>query len=184
MPRVSPGSIVLVARTSHVSGAAAVIKAALAEVDAEVPWVSLTTLEAVSAGPLNALRSGTWIGGGLGMCALAIAAIGLHAVLAYTIRRRTHEIGVRIAVGADRTAIAWLVLRQALGLVVAGTLVGLAVAVPLAYAMRAGFLGLAPVQPVALLAPVALLLLVGLLAAAVPAFRAASVDPVVVLREP
>ena len=149
-----------------------------------MPWVTLTTLEGASGDPLKALRSGTWIGGGLGLCALVIAAIGLHAVLAYMIRRRTHEIGIRLAVGADRKAIVWLVLRQALGLILAGTLLGLAAAVPLAYVLRAGFVGLSPVDPVALLAPVVLLFLVGLLAAAAPAARAASVDPIVVLREP
>jgi ABC-type antimicrobial peptide transport system permease subunit len=87
-------------------------------------------------------------------------------------------------VGADRKAIVWLVLRQGLGLVLAGTLVGLAAAVPLGHVLRASFVGLSPVDPVALLAPVTLLFLVGLLAAAVPALRAASVDPIVVLREP
>ena len=184
MPRVSPASILLVARGAHVPATAAAIKAAVAAVDADVPWVSLTTLEGVSGDPLNGLRSGTWIGGGLGICALVIAAIGLHAVLAYMIRRRTHEIGIRLAVGADRRAILWLVLRQGLNLILAGTLLGLAAAVPLAYVLRAGFVGLSLVDPVALLAPLALLLLVGLLAAAGPAVRAASLDPIVVLREP
>jgi putative ABC transport system permease protein len=184
MPRVSPSSIVLVARTSDVPAAAASIKAAMAAVDAEVPWVSLTTLEAAAGDPLNALRSGTWIGGGLGTCALIIAAIGLHAVLAYMIRRRAHEIGIRRALGADQRAIAWLVLRQGLGLVLAGTVLGLSAAVPLAHVMRAGLVGLSPIDPVAMLLPVLLLLLVGLVAAAVPAYRAASVDPMVALREP
>lgn len=99
MPRVSPVSILLVARAPHVPEAAAAIKAALVAGDAEMPWVSLTTLEGASGDPLKALRDGTWIGGGLGLCALVIAAIGLHAVLAYMIRRRTHEIGIRLAVG-------------------------------------------------------------------------------------
>ena len=184
MPRVSPASIVLVTRASHLSGAAAAIKAALVAVAAEMPWVSLTTLEGATGDPLKWLRSGTWIGGGLGLCALVIAAIGLHAVLSYMIRRRTHEIGIRLAVGADRNAIVWLVLRQGLGLVLAGALLGLAAAMPMTYVLRAGFLGLSPVDPVALLAPVMLLFLVGLLAATVPAFRAASVDPIIALREP
>jgi putative ABC transport system permease protein len=118
------------------------------------------------------------------MCALIISAIGLHAILAYMFRRRHYEIGVRIAVGADPKAIVWLVLRQALGLVLAGTLLGLAAAVPVAYLLRATFLGLSPLDPLALLAPVLLLLFVGLLTAAVPMYRAASVDPTVVLREP
>jgi putative ABC transport system permease protein len=149
-----------------------------------MPWVSLTTLEGASGDPLKGLRSGTWIGGGLGMCALVIAAIGVHAVLAYMVRRRTHEIGIRLAVGADRRAIVWLVLRQGLNLILAGTLLGLAAAVPLAYVLHASFVGLSLLDPVALLAPLAVLLLVGLLAAAVPAVRAASLDPIVVLREP
>jgi putative ABC transport system permease protein len=183
MSRVSPASILLVARGAHMPETAAAIKAAVAAVDAEMPWVSLTTLESVSGAPLNGLRSGTWIGGGLGVCALVLAAIGLHAVLAYMIRRRTHEIGIRLAVGANPKAILWLVLRPGLNLTLAGTLLGLAAAVPLTYVLRAGFVGLSLVDPVALLAPLAVLLLVGLLAAAGPAVHAASLDPIVVLRE-
>jgi putative ABC transport system permease protein len=184
MPRESPSSIVLIARASRVPEAEAAVKAALVAVDADMPWVSLTTLEAASGDPWKGLRSGTWIGVGLGMCALVIAAIGLHAVLAYMMRRRTHEIGIRIAMGADPKAIAWLVLRQGLGLVLVGAFVGLIAALPLGHVMRALFPGLSPVDPVAMLAPVLLLFLVGFLAAAVPACRAASVDPLVVLRDP
>ena len=133
--------------------------------------------------PVRGLRVTAWFGAGLGTLALLLAAAGLHAVLTYTIRRRTHEIGIRMAIGADRTAIVSLVLRQALGLVLAGALGGLAIIVPLVFVMRM-FPNLSAFDPLAMLIPLAMLLIVALLAAALPAYRAGTVDPIVVLREP
>ncbi len=116
--------------------------------------------------------------------ALLLAAAGLHAVLTYTIRRRTHEIGIRMAVGADRLAIVRLVLRQALGLMLGGVLGGLIIADAARLRRCAMFPDISPVDPLAMLTPLSMLLAVGVLAAIVPAYRAATVDPIVVLREP
>ena len=183
MPREAPSSIVLVARASDVPAATTAIKAAVMGADPALPWVSLETLEARALEPVKGLRETAWFGAGLGTVALLLAATGLHAVLAYMIRRRTHEIGIRMAIGADRSAIVSLVLRQALGLVLAGAAGGLLITVPLVFVMRM-FPNLSPFDPLAMLVPLSMLLIVALLAAALPAYRAATVDPMVVLREP
>lgn len=121
-------------------------------VDPALPWVSLETLEARALETVKGLRETAWFGAGLGTVALLLAATGLHAVLAYMIRRRTHEIGIRMAIGADRSAIVSLVLRQALGLVLAGAAGGLLITVPLVFVMRM-FPNLSPFDPLAMLVP-------------------------------
>jgi putative ABC transport system permease protein len=183
MPREAPSAIVLVVRASDVPAATAAIETAVTGADPALPWIRLDTLEARAFEPVKGLRETAWFGAGLGTIALLLAAAGLHAVLTYTIRRRTHEIGIRMAIGADRSAIVSLVLRQALGLVLAGAAGGLIITVPLVFVMRM-FPNLSPFDPLAMLVPLSMLLIVALLAAAVPAYRAATVDPIVVLREP
>ena len=102
MPREAPSSIVLVARAADVPAATTAVKAAVTGADPALPWVSLDTLEARALEPLKGLRETAWFGAGLGTVALLLAATGLHAVLAYMIRRRTHEIGIRMAIGAGQ----------------------------------------------------------------------------------
>jgi hypothetical protein len=182
MPRNVPGPIVLVVRADDLAAAKTVIGAAVAAVDPLLPWVRLDTLQARALEPIASLSDTAWFGAALGTVALLLAATGLHAVLSYMVRRRAHEIGIRVAIGADRAAIVSLVLRQALGLVLAGVIGGLIITVPLVFVMRM-FPDLSPFDPVAMLTPLAMLLVVALLAAAVPAYRAATVDPMIVLRE-
>jgi putative ABC transport system permease protein len=182
MPRVAPGVVVLVVRARDLPAATTAIKAAMVEADPALPWVSLDTLEARANEPVESWRATAWFGAGLGTVALLLAATGLHAVLTYTVRRRLHEIGIRMALGADRTQIVSLVLRQALALVCIGALAGLAITVPIVFAMRM-FPNLSPFDPLAVLVPLAMLLGLALLAAALPAYRAGSADPMIVLRE-
>ena len=183
MPRQPPRSIALVVRGPQIPASMAAIKAAVSAADPTIPWVTLETLETRALASLRGLRDGVWVIAGLGIVAMLLAAGGLHAVLTYTIRRRTHEIGIRMAVGADTRAVVWLVVRQALGLMLGGLFGGLVIVVPLVFVMRL-FPDLSPVDPLAMLTPLSILLVVGILAAVVPAYRAATVDPIDVLREP
>jgi hypothetical protein len=183
MPPIAPPAITLAVRATHLPSARSAIKEAVASADPVLPWISLETLEVLERRPMKPVEDLAWFAAVLGGVAMLLAATGLHALLAYTIRRRTHEFGIRMAIGAERTAIMWLVLRQGLSLVSIGGIAGLAAAVPLAFLMRGMFFAISPVDPLAMLAPLLLLLLVGLLAATVPAYRAVTVDPVEVLRE-
>ena len=111
-----------------------------------------------------------------------LAAIGVYGVNAYAVAQRTNEIGLRVALGADRRAILAMILREASGLVAAGLLAGAAVAVLAARAVRSMLFGLQPDDPATFLAAVLLLAIAALAASYLPARRAAQVDPMVALR--
>jgi predicted permease len=128
-------------------------------------------------------RVGAALLGSMGLLGLALASIGLYGVLAYAVSRRFREIGLRIALGADRTAIVGMVLRQSLSLVITGVAIGLGIA---AFATRplTMFLvpDLSPTDPVTFLGVAAVLLAVALVATLGPALRAVRVDPMTALR--
>jgi putative ABC transport system permease protein len=113
---------------------------------------------------------------------LALAAIGLYGVFAYRVSRRTRELGIRIAVGAQRSDIIRLVLRQGLGLVTAGTGLGLAVALAATRSLRAFLFGIPAHDPITFAAGLLLMVAVALFACWLPARRAARVDPMTALR--
>ena len=116
-----------------------------------------------------------------GVLALLLAAVGLYGVLAYGTAQRTGEIGVRMALGARRAAVLWMVFRDALVLVAAGLAVGLPCALAATHGAASVLVGIEPAQAIYLWT-VAVLLAAGLAAAFLPARRAASVDPATVLR--
>jgi putative ABC transport system permease protein len=139
---------------------------------------------------LDAFIEQFWVGqnvftailGGFGVLALLLAALGTYGVLAYSVARRTHEIGIRMAIGASRGKVLGMIVRQ--GLLLA--LVGMALGVPLILAqvrvISTIFAGLVSVEPGSALGVVAVLAVVTLAASAIPARRAASVDPIEALR--
>jgi ABC-type antimicrobial peptide transport system permease subunit len=118
-----------------------------------------------------------------GLLALLLACVGLYGVLSYAVARRTNEIGIRMALGAQSRDVLWLVLRQALVLVLGGVIVGLVVAY---YATRVAdqlLFGLKPNDLSTKAGAAVLLILVATLAGYLPARRAARVDPMVALRD-
>ena len=114
--------------------------------------------------------------------ALALSLVGLYGLLAYGVKRRTAEIGLRIALGASRRRVLGMVVRQGLALVVFGLGIGLAAALVLTRAMAGMLFGVRAVDPVTFLAVPGLLLLAAVAAAVIPGWRAAGVEPVVALR--
>ena len=117
-----------------------------------------------------------------GTLATLLAMVGLYGVLAYTVTRRTREIGIRIALGALTRSISWLMLREVF--VVTG--LGIALALPAIWALtrfvKSQLYEVTPMDPAAILGAIAILTLVALIAGLLPARRAAHVDPVVALR--
>ena len=108
--------------------------------------------------------------------------MGLYGVLAYTVSRRTREIGVRMALGADAARVRRLVLRQVAMMTVVGGVIGLAVALALGRTAQSLLFGLAPHDPVVVIGSVVVLSLVALGAGYLPAYRASTVDPIKALR--
>jgi putative ABC transport system permease protein len=114
--------------------------------------------------------------------ALLLAAMGIYGVMSYTVEQRTHEIGIRTALGATRRDTLNLVLCQALRITVAGLAIGVAAAFGLTRLLNAQLFGVKPSDPLTFIAAPLILLLVALPAACVPALRASRVDPLVALR--
>jgi ABC-type antimicrobial peptide transport system permease subunit len=117
-----------------------------------------------------------------GAIAAFLAAIGLYGVMAYSVTRRTAEIGIRLALGAPRGRVQWLVLRESMAMVAAGLVIGVPAALALTGLVRTLLYGVAPNDPVSFAAAVAGMVAVAGAAAWLPARRAARVDPLVALR--
>ena len=122
------------------------------------------------------------LGSGFAALALALATVGLAGVVAYGVSRRVREIGVRMALGANPSAVVRLVLRDALAMVVVGVVVASPLALVVGRAMGALLYGIAPGDPLTLAGAALLLLGAGAGAAALPAWRAARVHPATSLR--
>ena len=117
-----------------------------------------------------------------GGLALLLACIGLYGIMAYGVMRRTREIGIRLAIGASRAAVMWMVLREMLALVVIGVIAGVAAVMPAGRFVRSQLFGITPDDPVAIGLAILLLILVAAAAGFLPARRATRVDPVLALR--
>ena len=117
-----------------------------------------------------------------GLLAVLLVATGLYGTLAYKVARRTTEIGVRMALGAERWRVLWLVVRESLALCAVGALVGLPVAIAGVRLLKSMLYGLQPGDPFTFALALAGIALVALAASLIPARRAASVDPMVALR--
>jgi predicted permease len=117
------------------------------------------------------------------LLALLLACVGLYSVLSYAVARRANEIGIRMALGARRGDVLWLVMREALALVVAGVVIGLLASLAATRTVSTLLYGLEPNDPLTIAAATLLLLALAALASYLPARRAARVDPMVTLRD-
>jgi ABC-type antimicrobial peptide transport system permease subunit len=127
-------------------------------------------------------RISAWLLGSFGAVGLTLGAIGLYGVMSYSVRRRTHEIGVRMALGARPGAVLAMVLRQGLALTSVGLAIGLSMAVAVGRLAASLLYGISGTDPITFLTVPAVLVAAALAAIVIPARRAAQVDPVVALR--
>lgn len=161
----------------------AAVRGAIRASDPNVPLFFVRTLEDVRRGSFWQYALFGWVFGAIGLVGLVLAAVGVYGVLAYAVSQRTQEIGVRVALGADRRSVLGLIVGQGLRLAGVGVAGGLALAaagMPLA---RSVLYNVSPFDPLSFAAVTAFLLTVALVASYVPALRATRVDPLVALRE-
>jgi predicted permease len=175
-PRVS--LLVKTAGTSAIAG----VRALLHQMQPALPVTSAMPLSEVTAIGLVPQRIAATLSGTLGLVGLLLAAIGIYGVTSYAVSRRTREIGVRIALGADRGAVLRMVLRQGTLLVGGGIAIGLGFAAIASQFLQSLLLGVSAVDPVAFAGAALLFAAVALAATYVPARRAARIDPMTTLR--
>jgi len=150
--------------------------------DPKIPIYSMRTTEEQIDNSLRTERLVASLSGVFGALATLLAVIGLYGVMAYTVARRTREIGIRMALGAFRGEVVWMVMREVLILIGAGILVGLPLAIALSFLIKSQLYGLAPNDALTLILSTALLAIVAGLAGFIPALRASRIDPMNALR--
>lgn len=163
---------------------APVLERTIHDLDANVPVYDVMTMEQ-SLGGHNGfflLRIGTAFAGSLGALCLLLAVIGVYGVMSYVVNRRTREIGIRIALGAQRVGVYWLVLRQGARLAFTGLVIGTAGGIALMRVMSNLLPNLSTLDPVLLIGPALGLGIVAGLACWIPAHRATRIEPITALR--
>ena len=150
--------------------------------DAGLPIFNVQPLAQQIGNSLFLARMGAWLLGVFGLLALLLASVGIYGVISYSVSQRTHEIGIRLALGAQRADILKMVLRQAMVLILLGMAIGMAVAFAATRLIVSLLYRVSAADPVIFAGIALLLAVVALLACYVPARRAMRIDPLVALR--
>jgi predicted permease len=154
----------------------------LAAIDSALPIYRVNTLEIEAQESLLRQRLLATVSSLFGVTTLLLAGVGLYGLMSFAIARRRKEIGVRIALGAERRSVLWMTLRESIGLIAVGIGIGVPSALALMRLARTFLFGLTATDPLTLTTAAALSMGVGVLAAYIPARRAARVDPIGALR--
>ena len=162
---------------------ASLVKQAAADVDHTVPISAFHTMESRFATRTAVPRFRTILLSVFGVLSLVLAATGLYGLLAYFVAQRSHELGVRLALGARVSQVVWIVVRRGAWLAGLGIACGLGGALALAGTMRSLLYQVSPTDLPTFAGAAVLLGLIALIACLLPAWRAASLDPVTVLRQ-
>jgi predicted permease len=158
------------------------LRRAVQLIDPDLPLSNIRTQQQQIDASMQQERMFASLTAGFGLLALALACIGIYGIMAYTVSQRTNEIGIRFALGASRSQIRAMVLREAGWLAAAGVVVGLGVAIVLMRLVQSMLYGLKPGDPLSLTASTMLLLTIALVAGWIPAARASRVEPMEALR--
>jgi predicted permease len=176
-------ALTLAVRTGVDSGATITqLRGVVKSLDANVPVFDVRTLAQQKNSSLSMQRMAATLLSGFGALALLLAALGIYGVLAYSVGRRTREIGVRMALGAQLADVLRLVMRQGMSMVILGLVLGLAGALVVTRLLRSFLFEIQPFDPLTFGVVVALLSVAAAVACWLPARRAARVDPMVALR--
>jgi predicted permease len=164
------------------AGVSAALRTAVQQTNSSLPPIKISTMQVLVDDSLHTDRFVARLAGVFGLLAMLLASIGLYGIMAYTVARRTRDIGIRMALGAQPGGVLWLVLRETLLLVLIGVAVGLPLAFGGTHLIKSMLFGLGIVDPVAMIVPAVTLAVVAALAGFLPARRAMRVDPMVALR--
>ena len=179
----NPDGATLYVRTAvDPASIAPMIRQRMQQLDANVPLNNMKSMEVQVSESLFVERLIATLSAFFGLLATLLAALGLYGVMAYSVARRTREIGIRVALGAERSGVIGLVMREVVLLAAIGIGIGLPVAIGLSRYLEKQLFGLQPNDPLTLAIGTGTMALVALLAGFVPAQRAARVDPMVALR--
>jgi len=182
LQREAYGNAIYVRTTARPENAFTAIRGAVRELDANLPIVNMKTMNQQLEDSLVTERLVATLSVVFGALATVLAIIGLYGVMSYTVARRSKEIGIRMAIGANSGDVVWLVMREVAMLAVAGVAVGLPAAIVLARVVRSQLYGVEPSDPMSIALATLLLCTVAMAAGYMPARRAAGYDPVRVLR--
>jgi len=158
------------------------IRREVSRISGTMPVFEMRTMEAQVDQVLNIERAIAMMSGFFGLLASVLAAVGLYGVMAYTVTRRTREIGIRMALGAESGAVLWMVLREVIVMAAAGTLVGVPAALLLSRLVQSQLYGLTPADPLTMGIAVSAMVGIALTAGFLPASRAAGLNPIRALR--
>jgi putative ABC transport system permease protein len=172
----------VVRSTTDAASVASAMTGAIRRIDPNQAVADVRALAAFVADDLARPRFAMQVLGGFAVVALLLAGMGLYGVVAFWVARRTSEIGLRVAIGAQPGDVLWLVMRRTVVLVGGGVAIGLIASMASAKALAGLLYGVTPADPTALVLATLFLVLVAMLAAYLPARRALHVDPVVALR--
>ncbi|HKF52129.1 MAG TPA: ABC transporter permease [Candidatus Acidoferrales bacterium] len=158
------------------------IRAVVKDVAANLPPVTTITMDQQLADSLATDRMITELSGAFGALAIILVCIGLYGIMAYAVAGRTNEIGIRVALGAQRKNVLWLVLKESLLLVLVGVVIGVPIVFAAGKWISSLLFGVKSADPLALGLAMLLMFVVGVVACYVPAARAMRVDPMIALR--
>jgi putative ABC transport system permease protein len=181
LPKVLSGSPLATFYIRSLSSPSALresVKGVVARTAPHLPLERLETAEELRVRMLTPMRMSYLALGFLGAIAVALAGAGLYGVLAYSVNRRSREIGIRMALGAEASTVATMVVGGAFRLLAIGMGIGMALSAGIATLLRGGLFGVSPVDPWTYLRVGGLLSVITLLAALLPALRASRIDPV------
>jgi len=173
---------IVVRSTVEPESVAPALRQAVAEVDGSVPLAQVQTMEHIVSASVTQPRFNLFLVGLFGGLALLLSAAGIYGVTSYTVTQRTHELGIRLALGAQVGDVLKLVLGQGLAVIGIGLVLGLAASFALLRLMRSLLFGVGENDPLTFVAITLMLLFVAVLACYVPARRATKVDPLEALR--